>query len=106
MNNASAPASTSAVARSTQSGPTPTAAPQRSCPLRSFAALVKVIRFSMSAPVISPASLPSPSTSGSFSIRFSIENPPRLLEARCPAAPSPALQRRHHVLHPRLLGRR
>ena len=55
----SAPAATSACARSTASGPTPTAAPTRSRPCGSFVACGNSTRFWMSLTVIRPLSTPS-----------------------------------------------
>ncbi len=66
---ASTAAATSASTRVSRSSPTPTAAAQRSRPLLSFAALGNSSRFWMSFTVMSPASRPLASTSGSFSMR-------------------------------------
>ena len=65
----STPASTSACARSSRSGPTPIAAPQRSRPIGSFDAVGKRSLFSMSLIVMSPRRSPCSSTTRSFSIR-------------------------------------
>ena len=70
MATASTPRLTSASTRSSTSSPTPTAAAQRSRPASSREALGNSWRFWMSLTVISPASRPSLSTSGSFSMRY------------------------------------
>ena len=67
----SAPALSSASARSSMSVPTPTAAPTRRRPNPSFDALGYFLIFSMSLIVIRPVSRPFLSTTSSFSMRFS-----------------------------------
>ncbi len=69
MTTASTPRAASASTRSSRSSPTPTPAATRRRPLLSRVALGKSWRFWMSFTVISPASWPSSSTSGSFSMR-------------------------------------
>ena len=70
MATTSTPIATSASTRSSRSSPTPTAAAQRSRPASSREALGNSWRFWMSLTVISPASRPASSTSGSFSMRW------------------------------------
>ena len=64
------PTSIRASILSSLSGPTPTAAPHRSLPMRSLDAVGYFSIFSMSFIVISPRSLNSLSTTGSFSILY------------------------------------
>ncbi len=69
MTRTSAPASTSARARTLASGVPPTAAATRSRPCWSLLASGCAIRLKMSLTVISPRRTPPASTTGSFSIR-------------------------------------
>ena len=71
MQTTSTPAFTSAEARSSQSAPTPTAAPTRRRPRSSRQAFGNWLNFSMSLTVMRPSSLPASSTTSSFSIRCS-----------------------------------
>ena len=80
----STPASTSVIARVHESSPTPTAAPTSSRPSLSLVANGNCSVLTKSLTVISPVSLPCPSTIGSFSILLR-RNRPSAASAETPA---------------------
>ena len=90
----SEPAPTSAWARSSASGPTPTAAPTRSRPCSSFVASGNSIFFWMSLTVIRPRRRPSASTTGSFSILLRW----RISSASASVVPTGAVTRLREVM--------
>ena len=94
----STPASTSALARSMKSPPAPMAAATRSRPCWSLLESGYCRRLWMSFTVMRPMSLPSPSTTGSFSMRCF----PRMRSASSSVVPTGAVIRRSLVIASRM----